>query len=243
MRARFFLSIISFARPISEGNAVDRGTHVCLARTQSTVAQRVRVHRADFGDDGRFRGSPINAESAHHNMNFSNVFSGLQLWHNDSVLSEDRNSNKAKMMPLFVADVFHLAGEFRLLGESIAGRVGQTQARWQVLSVISDGTWTVAQIARRLGYARQSVQRTSDQLSQQNLAAYRPNPDHAKSPILEITNEGKLALARITREADKWHLKLSAGLEGRDLATAAQVIRHLCAMLENDLGKKRVRDR
>jgi DNA-binding MarR family transcriptional regulator len=158
----------------------------------------------------------------------------------DSMLSDDESNKTARLMPLLVADVFHLAGEFRQLGNRVASRVGQTQARWQVLSVISDGTWTVAQAARRLGYARQSVQRTSDQLIHEKLASYRPNPDHAKSPIVEITSKGKLALTRITREADKWHLKLSAGLEERDLETAARVIRHLCITLETDLGKKRV---
>lgn len=142
-------------------------------------------------------------------------------------------------MPLFVADVFQLAGEFRQLGNRIASRVGQTQARWQVLSVVSEGTWTVAQVARRLGYARQSVQRTADRLIEEKLAEYRPNPDHAKSPLIEITSKGKLALTRITREADKWHLKISAGLEGSDLATAARVVRHLCSILEIQLGKKR----
>ena len=142
-------------------------------------------------------------------------------------------------MPLFVADVFHLAGEFRQLGNRIAHRVGQTQARWQVLSVVSDGPWTVAQIARRLGYARQSVQRTADQLIKENLAEYKSNPDHAKSQLIEITSQGKLVLARITRQADKWHLRLSAGLEESDLGIAARVVQHLCAALENDLGKKR----
>lgn len=137
-----------------------------------------------------------------------------------------------------MADVFNLAGEFRRLGNLITSRVGQTQARWQVLSVVSDGAWTVAQIARRLGYATQSVQRTADQLIKKNLAEYRSNPDHAKSQRIEISSRGKRALARITREADKWHLRLSAGLEESDLATAAQVVRHLCAALENDLGKK-----
>jgi DNA-binding MarR family transcriptional regulator len=118
----------------------------------------------------------------------------LLLCHNDSVLSINESSKIAKLMPLFVADVFHLAGEFRQLGNRIASRVGQTQARWQVLSVFSDGTWTVAQVARRLGYARQSVQRTADQLIQEKLAEYRPNPDHAKSPVLKSLARGNLLL-------------------------------------------------
>lgn len=161
-----------------------------------------------------------------------------QLCHNDSVLSSAKSRKIASLIPLFVADVFQLAGEFRQLGNRIASRVGQTQARWQVLSVLSDGTWTVAQIARRLGYARQSVQRTADQLVQEKLAEYRPNPDHAKSPIIQVTSQGNLALARITREADQWHLKLSAGLEGSDLITAARVVRQLCGTLQTTAKKR-----
>ena len=156
------------------------------------------------------------------------------------MLSTNKSSKVAEFIPLFLADVFQLAGDFRQLGNRIASRVGQTQARWQVLSVVSDGTWTVAQIARRLGYARQSVQRTADQLILERLAEYRPNPDHAKSPLVKITNQGVIALARITREADKWHLKLSTGVEGSDLATAARVVRQLCSALESHLGKKQM---
>ena len=49
---------------------------------------------------------------------------------------------------LLVADVYDAAGVLRRLGEQTAATEGQTQARWQVLSVISDGDWTVP-MARR----------------------------------------------------------------------------------------------
>lgn len=144
-----------------------------------------------------------------------------------------------QLIPLLVADVYHLAGEFRRLGNRIASRVGQTQARWQVLSVVSDTPRTVAQIARRLGYARQSVQRTTDQLIREHLAAYMPNPDHAKSPLVEVSSEGKIALARITREAERWHRKLSTGLDLDEVSTALRVLRQLRSGVEDGLGSKR----
>lgn len=37
-----------------------------------------------------------------------------------------------------VADVFELAGLLRRSGEVVAAREGHTQARWQLLSVVSD---------------------------------------------------------------------------------------------------------
>lgn len=58
-------------------------------------------------------------------------------------------------MALLVADVFEAAGLLRRSGEAIAATEGQTQARWQLLSVVSEEPLTVAQAARRLGIARQ----------------------------------------------------------------------------------------
>lgn len=155
------------------------------------------------------------------------------LWHNDSMLSTKKDVKKAQLIPLIVADVFHLAGEFRQLGNQIAGQVGQTQARWQALSVISDGPRTVAQIARRLGYVRQSVQRTADQLVNEALATYIHNPDHAKSPLLEITTEGRITLARITRQAEKWHQKLSAELNMDEVSTTLRVLRQMRSAMQS----------
>ncbi len=41
------------------------------------------------------------------------------------------------LLPLIVADIFELAGRFHFDGETIAATVGQTQARWQVMSAAS----------------------------------------------------------------------------------------------------------
>lgn len=140
--------------------------------------------------------------------------------------------SSATTIPLLVADVFHLAGAFRRVGDRIAGNTGQTQARWQVLSAASIDPRTVAQMARRLGYARQSVQRTADQLVRDGLGCYAPNPDHKASPLFELTPAGADALARIAKAAAKWHSKIAAGFDPRDLATASRVLRGLRDVIE-----------
>ena len=53
-----------------------------------------------------------------------------------------------------VAEVYETAGVLRRQGERTAATEGQTQARWQILSVISDGDWTVPMAADRLGTSR-----------------------------------------------------------------------------------------
>src|ERR1700691_433139 len=130
-------------------------------------------------------------------------------------------------IPLIVADVFELAGSFRELGDKIAGKVGQTQARWQVLSAAAGGDKTVPQIARRLGYARQSVQRVVDILAMDGVAEYFPNPDHQRSPLVRLTAEGGTQLRKLTAAAGHMHRKLARGLHAKDLETALRVLRTL----------------
>lgn len=107
----------------------------------------------------------------------------------------------ADEMALLVADVFELAGLLRRSGEAVAGREGQTQARWQLLSVVSSDALTVAQAARRLGVTRQGIQRVANDLVSAGLAEFRPNPDHRTSPLLAITDSGRSTLAAITQHA------------------------------------------
>ena len=65
---------------------------------------------------------------------------------------------------LLVADIFEAAGALRRDGEGIASSAGQTQARWQLLSVVAAGDWTVPMAADRLGTSRQAVQRIANEL-------------------------------------------------------------------------------
>ena len=74
------------------------------------------------------------------------------------------------LVPLIVADIYEIAGRFRDQGEAIARTVGQTQARWQVLSAASGRPHTVPQIARVLGVTRQNVQRIADLLVEEGAA-------------------------------------------------------------------------
>ncbi len=106
----------------------------------------------------------------------------------------------------------------------MASEVGQTQARWQVLSVLSEGDWTVSRAARRLGITRQSVQRVADLLIDDGLAVAEPNPNHARSPLIRLTAEGERTLATITAVSDPWQERLGERLTLDDLRTARRVL-------------------
>ena len=145
---------------------------------------------------------------------------------------EEAVEDLAPLVPLIVADVYQLAGAFRAVGERIARSAGQTQARWQLLSAASAGIKTVPQIARRLGYARQSVQRTADLLVESGLAEFAANPDHQRSPYLELTTQGRDVLKRLSAAAKKTHAQLAEHSRGADLRTALRVLRELCAAID-----------
>ncbi len=146
-----------------------------------------------------------------------------------------KTSTSAGLIPLFVADVYQLAGAFRRWGEGIAAEVGQTQVRWQLLSAASVGGRTVAQLARRLGLARQSVQRTADQLVQDGLAEYRENIDHRRSPHLQLTPAGQQTLEDLIQAARRHHLALAQEMREEDLQIARNVVRDLWDSLEEKL--------
>lgn len=143
------------------------------------------------------------------------------------------NTDAKTLLPLIVADVFELAGRFREAGEAVARAVGQTQARWQVMSAASADPRTVPQIARRLGVSRQNVQRIADLLVRENWARFEPNPDHRGSPYLMLNARGQDALAKITKAAGQSHARTARRLAGTDVGALHRGLRRLIQALDD----------
>lgn len=123
---------------------------------------------------------------------------------------------------LLMADVYELADLSRRTSEAIARELGQTVARWHVLSVVSAGPCTVPAIARRLGLTRQGVQRIADDLLAARLLKASPNPDHVRSPLLTLTSQSQLVLEQLTQRSDaaRGRLLQQAHISAEDLAAA-----------------------
>jgi DNA-binding MarR family transcriptional regulator len=144
---------------------------------------------------------------------------------------------KADHLARLIADVFEAAGAFRARGDELAAAVGQTQARWQVLSVLSEGEWTVATAARRLGVTRQNVQRIADLLVADGLASYELNPRHHGSPLVRLTPDGRQALEVITAASLAWRRDAVDGISDEHLTIARPVLRAL--MVEAQVASRR----
>ncbi len=135
---------------------------------------------------------------------------------------------------LLIADVYELAGASRRTSEAMAATVGQTVARWHVLSVISDGPRSVASAARRLGLARQSVQRVADRLVAEGLVVIEPDPADARAPRLALTRPGRRVLDGLVERSDAARSVQLAGADVTvaDLHAARRVVRELRRVLD-----------
>jgi DNA-binding MarR family transcriptional regulator len=136
---------------------------------------------------------------------------------------------------LLIADVYELAGLSRRTSEDLARESGQTAARWHVLSVLSDGPRTVPSAARRLGLAPQSVQRVVNDLLTDRQAESRPNPDHARSPLIALTDRGRATLDELFARSDRDRTEVlrRARVDAASLRQAGEVVRALVRALRD----------
>ncbi len=157
-------------------------------------------------------------------------------YHNVIIMSIRQHVVKSgeEELALLVADIFEAAGHFRRVGETIAERQGQTQARWQLLSVASGEPHTVPDAARRLGISRQAVQRVANDLVEAGLLHFAENRDHRTSPLLELTTTGKAVLSRMTRDAAAFHRRLVPSLSQGRIRVVREVLRELSAALVDE---------
>ena len=131
-----------------------------------------------------------------------------------------------------VLEVFRLNGALLRHGAALTAPMGQTQARWQVIGAVAEAKCTVPKIARRMGMTRQSVQRIVDLLVDDGMLALAANPDHARSPIVRLTQEGKRLAKQLSGAGVKWSELIVQGLKAEDLEKTVTVIRDIVSRLD-----------
>jgi DNA-binding MarR family transcriptional regulator len=129
--------------------------------------------------------------------------------------------------------VLRVGGYLAAAGDELARPAGQTSARWQVLASIDAEPVTVAQIARTLGLARQSVQRIADALTGDGLTAYEENPAHRRAKLLRLLPEGRAALRAIQAAQRPWADALGAMIGEAELRRASKVLEQVLQGLSN----------
>jgi DNA-binding MarR family transcriptional regulator len=131
-----------------------------------------------------------------------------------------------------VLEVFRLNGRLLSAGDALTRPRGQTSARWQVLGALDDNARTVADIGRRMGLTRQSVQRTADLLEADGLLAYGDNPAHQRAKLAMLTPRGRTTLVAITTRQIEWANRIASRLAENDLQRAINTLQQVRQMLD-----------
>ena len=138
----------------------------------------------------------------------------------------------ADALSRLVVQVMQLNGLLLAAGDALSAPAGQSAARWQVLAAVERAPGSVADIARLMNLARQSVQRIADLLVADGLALYRDNPAHARAKLLCLTPAGIRVLRRIQLAQATWADELAAGIDPDRLQAASGLLEQLRLALQ-----------
>ena len=117
------------------------------------------------------------------------------------------------------------------LQEALCDDLGLTPAMLGVLQVLAGGSArSVPQIARVKSVTRQHIQALVDGLWERRFCQFLPNPDHARSPLVEPTDKGRAVLETLRDVEHSTTAQLAAGLTV-EVGTALAVLRRLNAGL------------
>ena len=132
--------------------------------------------------------------------------------------------------------VLSLHGQLMAAGEDITRPVGLSSARWQVLGVVEHGPVTVADIAKAMGLARQSVQQVSDALDEDGFVTSQHNPRHRRAKLVALTDKGQKALDIVIDAQRSWATRIAKAATLEGLKSATEVLSSLqTALLADEL--------
>lgn len=138
-------------------------------------------------------------------------------------------------------DVDPLLDEVRLLfhvlvraGDALHAGEEVSMGMRAVLEFVSvHGPAPVPVIARRRRVSRQHVQALVNPLLEKRLLRTAPNPDHRRSPLVELTAAGARALARMRRREARVFEEASPRIPAARLREATECLRKLRGALES----------
>jgi DNA-binding MarR family transcriptional regulator len=96
---------------------------------------------------------------------------------------------------------------------------------------------SVADIARLMHLARQSVQRIADLLVGDGPACHEDNPAHARAKHLCLSASGRHTLARIQDAQRQWANGVAAGLDPDQLRAGSDLLAQVTLLLQSGVNE------
>ena len=134
----------------------------------------------------------------------------------------------------FAVSIINLNGLIMRAGDGITQPIGQSSARWQVLARAFEPQ-TVAEMARDMGHARQSVQRVADVLAKEGLVVYKDHPTNRRTKLVALTPEGQAVFKNIYMRQVEWSQQIMTKLNPAQLVQIADALEGIGQILQADL--------
>jgi DNA-binding MarR family transcriptional regulator len=138
-----------------------------------------------------------------------------------------------------ILETFRFNGRLLTAGDRLTKPFKLSSARWQVLGAIVEKPLSVAQIARNMGVARQSVQRLADNLEKTGIVEYAPNPDHERAKLVRLNDEGYRVVKALIQSQIRWANEIASTASSGEIASALSLMRKLRLRLEADEGSRK----
>ena len=151
-------------------------------------------------------------------------------------MSKTKHTPAGRALTDVVLELFRLNNRMITAGDRLVADLGLTSARWQVLGTIvtSERAQPVAWLARDMGGNRQNVQRIVNDLADDGLVAFQPNPHHRRAQLVVLTERGREAFDAAMRLQAPWINELAEGLRVTDIETALAVVSTIRRRLETN---------
>lgn len=130
--------------------------------------------------------------------------------------------------------IFRLNGTLLDRGDQLVAHLGINSARWQVLGAagLAGAPQTAPQIAARMGISRQGAQKQLHKLVEEGYFEVLPNPQHARSPLYQLSAKGERTVAGTQRSQALWTAQLAQQLPDADFDAACQTLQQLLRTLD-----------
>lgn len=138
---------------------------------------------------------------------------------------------KEERLTRVILTLFQLNGALLDWGDAFVAPEALTSARWQMLGALAlaGQPLSAPQVAAAMGVTRQGAQKQLNLLSEARLVEVRPNPQHKRSPLYRLTDEGQRVYGAIDARWKARARQLAGGFSATELETAGKVLSGLLA--------------
>ena len=151
-------------------------------------------------------------------------------------MTSQKRTPAGEVLTDLMLDLFRFNSAVLTAGDRLVAPLGLTSARWQILGAIvaAERSQPVAWLARDLGANRQNVQRIINDLHEDGLVVFEPNPHHRRAQLVVLTEKGRQAFDSAMQLQTPWVNQLSKGLSLKELETVHRVIMTMRSKLDRN---------